>query len=86
MAAVARKGDPIDHGGEILEGSDNVLTNGIETARAGDAVYCVRHGPQIIVSGSATVLVNGKGCARVGDPISCGAIISDGSPNVFAGG
>lgn len=82
---VARVGDPISHGGEITGGSTNVLTNGIETARLGDSVECAIHGAQTIVSASQTVTADGKGVARQGDLISCGATITGGSPNTFAG-
>jgi uncharacterized Zn-binding protein involved in type VI secretion len=85
MPAVARIGDPISHGGAIIEGSPNVFANGAQVARIGDAVYCDIHKEQVIVSGSGTVFANGSGVAREGDEISCGAVIIQGSPNVFAG-
>lgn len=82
---MARIGDGISHGGEIVEGSGNVFCNGIGVARVGDAVVCLLHGAQSIAGGSTTVFCNGKGVARIGDSITCGAVISTGSPNVNAG-
>lgn len=86
MPAAARKGDPISHGGEILDGSGNVFVNGVPKARKTDPVFCVIHGIQSVVQGSPDVFVNGLPAARVGDLISCGAIIVAGSPNVFVNG
>lgn len=83
---VARKDDTISHGGFIVAGSPNVITNARQTARLGDPVICFIHGSQFISSASGTVRANGRGVARLGDMISCGAVISSASPNVFAGG
>lgn len=85
MPAKARKGDPHSHGGTIIEGSPDHTTNGIPTARLNDKAICPIHGIQVISSASTTVSVNGRGQARVGDSISCGATISSGSPDTFAG-
>lgn len=86
MAAIARVGDSISHGGSIVEGSPTVNANGIPIARIGDAVICNRHGAQAIKTGSGTVFANKIGVARIGDTCTCGAVIVDGSPNVYAGG
>lgn len=89
MPAAARKGDQIIHAGaigEILQGSDNVLCNGIPLARVGDACYCKIHGTVQIATGSTTVFANGKGVARIGDQCTCGATIITGSGSVFVGG
>jgi uncharacterized Zn-binding protein involved in type VI secretion len=37
------------------------------------------------IKGSNTVFVNNRPLARIGDNISCGDIVAQGSPNVFAG-
>jgi uncharacterized Zn-binding protein involved in type VI secretion len=37
---VARRGDPISYGGQIVEGSPNVEANGIPVARDGDKALC----------------------------------------------
>ena len=84
-SSVARIGDKISHGGTISSGSANVFCNGIGVARIGDPVACDLHGAQTITGGSTTVFANSKRLARVGDSISCGAVITTGSPDVFAG-
>jgi len=84
--SVARIGDPISHGGSIIQGSVTVFVNSIGVARLGDAVHCNIHGAQVISSASLTVFVNSKAVARMGDSISCGAVISSGSTSVYAGG
>lgn len=83
---VARITDQISHGGSIVEGSPNVITNGLNTARLNDRVVCMIHGPQVIATASQTVRANGRGVARLDDLISCGAVIVTASPNVYAGG
>lgn len=69
--------------------SSNVFTNGIKAARAHvDLVNCFKHStphPRI-ATGSATVFINGFHAARVDDQIACGAVITNGSSNVFIGG
>jgi uncharacterized Zn-binding protein involved in type VI secretion len=84
MPKTARVGDAISHGGSIVAGSPDTLVNGIPVARLGDAVVCDIHGPGVIVTASPDILVNGLGLARLGDLISCGAVIVEGSENVFA--
>jgi uncharacterized Zn-binding protein involved in type VI secretion len=95
MPSVARIGDS-NSGHDLfpptslIEGSDNVLTNGIPTARIGDS-FIVHCAPMegchsdVVTSGSGTVLVNGKPIARVGDSAMLATIIQ-GSDNVIAGG
>ena len=69
--------------------SANVFTNGRPAARAHvDMTFCAKH-PQVplpIATGSASVFINGLPAARVDDTIACGAVITDGSGNVFIGG
>lgn len=71
-------------------GSPNVFVNGKAALRVSD-----QFGPHtcgtnthsgVITVGSNTVFANGKKLARIADNISCGSVISEGSPNVFAGG
>jgi uncharacterized Zn-binding protein involved in type VI secretion len=85
MPAVARLGDPHSHGGTITMASTTTFANEIRVARLGDAAICPIHGAVTISSASTTVTVDGIHVARVGDSISCGAVISQGSPTVFAG-
>lgn len=40
----------------------------------------------VLVSASSTVKIGGKGVGRVGDRYTHGDVITQGSPNVFAGG
>lgn len=75
----------------LVEGSQNVFTNGLPAGRVGDHYYshgCVVHpGHQdVIAAGSGTVFINGKPAARVGDSVSIGGSVQDGSGNVFIGG
>lgn len=85
MPAVACIGDSISHGGNIITGSSDVFCNGIGVARRYDSVLCAQHGLQTIIGGSETVFADGRNLARIGDAISCGAVITTGSPNVYAG-
>lgn len=73
-----------------IEGSDDVLINGIAAVRLNDAYAahgcgnCPPHG-RSAAQGSATVNINGKPAVRVGDTIGCGGSAQTGSPNVFVG-
>jgi uncharacterized Zn-binding protein involved in type VI secretion len=84
MPAVARLGDPGSHGGAIATASPSVLVNGIGVARNGDIYACPIHGPNPLISGRAET-ANGQPIVCVGDLANCGAAITGGSPNVFAG-
>ena len=86
MPAIARLGDLLDHGGEIITSSPNVYTNGIQVARKGDIANCAIHGNVTIIEGSDDVFANNQSIARVGDQCSCGAIIITGSTDVFVNG
>jgi uncharacterized Zn-binding protein involved in type VI secretion len=69
--------------------SSNVFTNGIRAARAHlDVAQCSKHSlpHPPIATGSGTVFINGLPAARIEDSIACGALITDGSHNVFIGG
>lgn len=82
---VAFVGSALSHGGSVTGGSPDVLTNGIDTARLGDPAACAIHGAVVISTASNSVFANGKGVARAGDSCSCGAILTTGSTNTFAG-
>ena len=77
---VARVGDPLDHGGSVIEGSPRHSVDGRAVARVGDRVACARHGIQTIVTGASRHSVDGRACARVTSACSCGAVITDGAP------
>lgn len=76
--------------GPIVEGSPDVVTNGLQQARDGDLVHhdCPHCGIGWIVASSETVFVNDKKIARLGDvvtyPGGSGKIV-EGSPDAFAG-
>lgn len=78
---VARIGDSIDHGGEIISGSPNWKCNGSPIARVTDHVACKAHGVQTIDTGSPNWKCNGLAIARIGSVCSCGARIVTGSGN-----
>ncbi|MDD0808738.1 PAAR domain-containing protein [Curvibacter sp. RS43] len=84
----ARQGDIAKHKGEapapILEGSPNVLINGLPAARMGDKSKH-RKTPEAIIEGSGSVKINGQAAARVDDKVACGQVIISGSGNVFIG-
>jgi uncharacterized Zn-binding protein involved in type VI secretion len=86
MPKVARAGDTISHGGQIISGSPDCFCNEQQVARLGDSVLCAIHGVQAISSASSTTFANNIGVARVGDSITCGAVISSGSPDVYVDG
>lgn len=77
---------PVPHVGlMIVEGSSNVMINGMGAARMGDKALCVGSSDSI-VQGSSSVLINGKPAARMGDMTSHGGQITGGSSNVIIGG
>lgn len=95
MAGVSRIGDmnsghtpfaPVP----LIQGSSDVLTNGIPTSRLGDmtATHCFPYAgchPDSVTMGSTTVLVNNMPVARIGDPTGAATLVQ-GSMNVIAGG
>lgn len=85
MKGVARKGDKISHGGEIITASGDVMSDGKQVARVGDKVVCKKHGNVTIVSGAGTVTTNTRPTARIGDKTSCGATIITGSSKRLIG-
>lgn len=95
--AVTRVGDadvPHCSGMARSEGSPNVYVNGRAVSRQGDlnTVHLKPSGSDCdphaapITTGSASVYINNKGCGRIGDAITGCTAVSEGSPNVFAGG
>jgi uncharacterized Zn-binding protein involved in type VI secretion len=75
--------------GNIASGSPDVFINSKKAARIGiDTVPCFKD-PQVvalIAMGSRNVFINDHPAARVDDKVSCGAIIREGSANVYIGG
>jgi uncharacterized Zn-binding protein involved in type VI secretion len=92
MPAAARMFDPSNHPGAVMQGSPNVLINGLPAARMGDQHVCALppvagpHPPSPVAAGSGTVLINGQPAARQLDMVGCGATIVGGSPTVQIGG
>ena len=68
--------------GSIASGSDSVMVEGKQAARAGDATGC----GSTVVEGSADVFINGKPAAVQGDATGCGGSIVTGSSSVFING
>jgi uncharacterized Zn-binding protein involved in type VI secretion len=79
MKPVARLGDKISHGGQIITASDDTTADGIKVARVGDKAACAKHGTVTIVTGAGALTTNNKLTARIGDKTSCGATIVTGS-------
>lgn len=78
MRGLARVGDrtfgtctchrrPIQVGGTIITGSENVKTNNLPQARLGDTVLADCGHKGTIITASTTVFANKKGVARLGD-------------------
>ncbi|MEY2875793.1 MAG: hypothetical protein RLZZ373_3164 [Pseudomonadota bacterium] len=67
-----------------------VLVNGIPAMVQGDPygvhIFKKKFHAGSVAGGSATVFAEGRPLARIGDSVSCGSVIAQGSPNVFAGG
>lgn len=78
------------HPSPVIQGSGDVIINGIPAARKGDALAphikpkSPPH-PRAISKGSATVFINNQPASRVGDAINCGGTIMVGSANVYIG-
>ena len=106
MPPAARLGDkslaPVDaHGcpacphpaavGPLIQGSNDVLINGMPAGRIGDkGIHAICCGSNMFeaTKGSGTVLINGKGAHRMGDDDKhCGGpgMMIEGSPNVIIG-
>ena len=66
-----------------VAGSEDVLTNGLNSQRIGDpySSHCSHDGE--CAAGSPDVFVNSISVVRVGDAVSCGGSAGVGSPNVF---
>src|SRR5262249_58778860 len=70
----ARAADPC--AGTVTSGSGDVVVEGKQAARAGDAVGCAR---STIVQGSPNVFINGKPAAVQGDQTWCGGAVGSGA-------
>ena len=68
--------------GSIASGSDSVMVEGKQAARAGDTTGC----GSTVVEGSSDVFINGKPAAVQGSSTGCGGSIVTGSSSVFING
>ena len=66
----------------ITSGSDSVMVDGKQAARAGDTVGC----GSTVIEGSPDVFINGKPAAVQGDGTGCPGSIVSGSSGVFING
>jgi uncharacterized Zn-binding protein involved in type VI secretion len=91
MPAAARFLDPSSHPGLVMQGSPDVLIEGLPAARATDKHVCLLpplagpHPPSPIAMGSKSVLINNMPAARQGDSAGCGAQIVKGALSVLIG-
>ena len=72
-------------GGPIIEGSPDVLIEGMPAARVGDKAQCEVGGPDTIVEGAAMVLINGKPAAILGSKTAHGGEVVEGAGTVLIG-
>ncbi len=84
MSAVSRLGDSSTHGGAITSASTNTNANGKGVARSGDTFLCPTHGTQTLQAITTKTKVNGRLVITVGAHVTCGATITQGSPDVNA--
>lgn len=82
IAALA--GDPANPCpvGTVTSGSDSVIVEGKQAARAGDSAGCAG----TITEGSPDVFINGKPAAIQGGRTGCGGTIASGATGVFVNG
>jgi uncharacterized Zn-binding protein involved in type VI secretion len=85
MAALSRKGDVDQPGGQITRGASSVFCNGIAVGLHVSPI--TPHGKHahhsaVTTDGSPSVICEGSPVLRVGSGNSCGHSIVQGSPNV----
>jgi uncharacterized Zn-binding protein involved in type VI secretion len=91
MAALSRKGDANQTGGQIIRGADTVYANGIKvglhvspiTPHAPWGPPHPPHDAPTTTEGSPTVIVEGCPVLRIGSGNTCGHSIVQGSPDIF---
>ena len=92
MAALSRKGDANQEGGQIIRGAGTVFANGIAVGlhvsqitphAPWKRVYPhLPHDAPTTTDGSPTVICEGDPVLRIGSGNTCGHSIVQGSPNV----
>ena len=91
MAALSRKGDANQTGGQIIRGADTVYANGIKvglhvsgiTPHAPWGKPHPPHDAPTTTDGSPTVIAEGSEVLRIGSGNTCGHSIVEGSPDIF---
>jgi uncharacterized Zn-binding protein involved in type VI secretion len=91
MAALSRKGDANQTGGQIIRGAGTVIANGIEvglhvsgiTPHAPWGRPHPPHDAPTTTDGSPTVIAEGSEVLRIGSGNTCGHSIVEGSPDIF---
>jgi len=93
MAALSRKGDANQEGGQIIRGAGTVFANGIAVglhvsqitphAPWKRAYPHLPHDAPVTTQGSPTVFAEGDPVLRVGSGNTCGHSIVQGSPDIF---
>jgi len=82
---VARLGDTLTHGANLISASTSRNVDGIGVARLGDSVYCPIHGLNQIISVNTKVNTDNQPTAQVSAVAECGAVVISGSPTVSEG-
>jgi uncharacterized Zn-binding protein involved in type VI secretion len=91
MAALSRKGDANQAGGQIIRGAGTVFANGIAvglhtstiTPHAPWGRPHPPHASPTTTGGSPTVFAEGSPVLRIGSGNTCGHSIVQGSPDIF---
>ena len=91
MAALSRKGDTNQTGGQIIRGASTVIANGIPVGlhvsqMTPHAPWGRPHPPHqapTTTDGSPTVIAEGSPVLRIGSGNTCGHSIVQGSPDIF---
>jgi uncharacterized Zn-binding protein involved in type VI secretion len=91
MAALSRKGDTNQEGGQIIRGADTVFANGIAVGLhvskiSSHAPWGRPHPPHdapTTTDGSPTVFAEGSAVLRIGSGNTCGHSIVQGSENIY---
>ena len=94
MAALSRKGDANQEGGQIIRGAATVIANGIEVGLHVSGITPHSpwprpknnphppHAAATTTDGSPSVIAEGSPVLRIGSGNTCGHSIVQGSPNV----
>lgn len=85
MSSIVLLGARSSHGGRMITASGTTKINGQQVCVSGDIHECPIHGHgNTAVTSNSNVTDGNRPVIRVGDVAGCGAVIEEGSPNVFA--